>query len=597
MNGQALCPACNLKKGDNMAQPLRVWQEEALERYEAAKKRDFLCCACPGAGKTTWTLTLARRLLDRGTVQRVVIIAPSESVRDQWLGRDRKNGQRIIHLEASENAKGGHENYTDFEGCALTYAQVAAQPDLQRKACSDRHTLVIFDEIHHAGDNKSWGQNLIHGFENATLRIGLTGTPWRRPKSGSIPFVAYDYKGEIQPDYSYSYGKAVSETPPACRVLQFHAYDANIQCTELELATSATMSLSDLADVEREDRSQAMRAILDPKQEWIPTILGKAIAELTTIRAGTVDDGAVPDAQGLVIADDQPHARAIRDLLQSLTGEKVELIVSDEKDARDALNRFRERSCKWAVAVNMVSEGVDVAQLYVGVYATRKTSPLLFRQIAGRFVRRRGETETRDAVLFVPAVPDLLAISSEIQSELRHAIELAIDEEERKRAYLERLEASGELDDEPNLRAWTAVDATLDSVLRGKERFTPDEYREAEQDAVRLQAQGYAFPNPAMLAQYKRMLGLRADVQGNSIGVRTVAQEMSKEHRKRLLKKQLDSTAKHAAITMNIDFQTFGGMLVRRFGKGRDALTMEEIGQEIHYIDEMLRKFKEESNG
>ena len=57
----------------------------------------------------------------------------------------------------------------------------------------------------------------------------------------------------------------------------------------------------------------------------------------------------------------------------------------------------------------MVSEGVDVPRLAVGVYATSASTPLFFAQAIGRFVRarRRGET----ASVFLPNVPQLLALA------------------------------------------------------------------------------------------------------------------------------------------------------------------------------------------
>jgi superfamily II DNA or RNA helicase len=53
------------------------------------------------------------------------------------------------------------------------------------------------------------------------------------------------------------------------------------------------------------------------------------------------------------------------------------------------------------VAVRMVSEGVDVPRLAVGVYATSTATPLFFAQAIGRYVRarRRGET----ASIFLPS--------------------------------------------------------------------------------------------------------------------------------------------------------------------------------------------------
>ena len=597
VNGQALCPTCNLKKGDGMTTETkaqtaiapRAWQDSAWTHYEAVNKRVFLCCACPGAGKTRWTLALARRLLDNGTVKRVVVIAPSRSVRDQW------KDQRIVHLESRPNEDGGHEVYADFEGSALTYAQIAMQPDLQRKACYDRSTLVIFDEIHHAGDDQSWGEKLVYAFEHATRIIGLTGTPWRRPKSGRIPFVTYDSLGHVQPDYEYSYGQAVGEDR-VCRIVQFHAYDAQIQCVELETAQSVSRSLSDLTDVQ--DRSQAMTAILDTKRDWMRVMLEKGHAELKSIRAGNVDDGAVPDAQGLVIADDQNHAREIARLLERITGEAPELIISDEPDAEDALKRFGRGSRRWAVAVNKVSEGVDVASLYVGVYATRKTSPLLFRQIVGRFVRRRGSTETRDAVMFMPAVPDLMQLASEIQDELRHAIELALDEAERERKQMEQPREPGE----PDLRVWEANDATLTGVIRSGESFTSTEVSEAQQYANRLKADGLLV-DPIVLAAYERMRQREAprtaqpDVVTQPGAPHAQSHEMTREDQKRALKVKLDKLAKKAAIETGTPFDEFNQNLFRRFGKSRSALTMDEIRQQIDFIQNALNYYREHGVG
>lgn len=43
----------------------------------------------------------------------------------------------------------------------------------------------------------------------------------------------------------------------------------------------------------------------------------------------------------------------------------------------------------------MVSEGVDIPRLRVGIYATNITKELTFRQIIGRVVRRQDEYDNR----------------------------------------------------------------------------------------------------------------------------------------------------------------------------------------------------------
>ncbi len=74
------------------------------------------------------------------------------------------------------------------------------------------------------------------------------------------------------------------------------------------------------------------------------------------------------------------------------------------------------------VAVRMVSEGVDVPRLSVGVYATSTSTPLFFAQAVGRFVRARkrgGET----ASVFLPSVPPLMVLANTMEAERDHALD------------------------------------------------------------------------------------------------------------------------------------------------------------------------------
>jgi superfamily II DNA or RNA helicase len=73
------------------------------------------------------------------------------------------------------------------------------------------------------------------------------------------------------------------------------------------------------------------------------------------------------------------------------------------------------------VAVRMVSEGVDVPRLAVGVYATSSSTPLFFAQAIGRFVRarRRGEA----ASVFLPNVPVLMGLANELEKQRDHALD------------------------------------------------------------------------------------------------------------------------------------------------------------------------------
>ena len=72
----------------------------------------------------------------------------------------------------------------------MTYAGVAVNPLAMRIRTERFKTLVILDEVHHAGDALSWGEGVREAFEPATRRLALTGTPFRSDVN-PIPFVTY----------------------------------------------------------------------------------------------------------------------------------------------------------------------------------------------------------------------------------------------------------------------------------------------------------------------------------------------------------------------------------------------------------------------
>ncbi|MCU1524059.1 MAG: hypothetical protein JWO18_953, partial [Microbacteriaceae bacterium] len=161
--------------------------------------------------------------------------------------------------------------------------------------------------------------------------------------------------------------------------------------------------------------AQAWRTALDPEGEWVPAVLKAANRRLTEVRHG------IPDAGGLVIATDHYAARSYAAILEKITGQVPTVVLSDEKAASDRIARFAENDSRWMVAVRMVSEGVDIPRLGVGVYATSASTPLFFAQAIGRFVRtrRRGET----ASIFLPSVPSLLGLARALELERDHALD------------------------------------------------------------------------------------------------------------------------------------------------------------------------------
>ncbi|HEY0638737.1 MAG TPA: DEAD/DEAH box helicase [Pseudonocardiaceae bacterium] len=391
------------------SRPLRGWQRRALARYLAMRPRDFLAVATPGAGKTTFGLRIATELLSDRMVDTVTVVTPTEHLKHQWAVAAAQVG---IPIDPQfRNSMGATSS--DYRGVAVTYAQVAAHPALHRVRTESRRTLVILDEIHHAGDAKSWGDGIREAFDPAVRRLCLTGTPFRSDDT-PIPFVTYepepDGTSRSRADHSYGYADALRDG--VVRPVIFMAYSGEASWRD-SAGDEFTARLGE--PLTAEQTARAWRTALDPAGEWIPTVLQAADIRLSRKRA----DG-MSDAGGLVIASDHETARAYAALLERITGEPPAVVLSDDPRASSRIDSFARSTQRWLVAVRMVSEGVDVPRLAVGVYATSASTPLFFAQAVGRFVRARRTGET--ASVFLPSVPVLLDLASQLEAERDHVL-------------------------------------------------------------------------------------------------------------------------------------------------------------------------------
>jgi superfamily II DNA or RNA helicase len=398
------------------ARPLRAWQDEATEAVRAHSGASFLASATPAAGKTTFGLHIAHRMLSAGFVSRVVVAGPTTHICRQWAADAARYG---VDLEPNRPNADGPES-SDFHGLAVTYQTIAAGPDTHRDAAARRTTLLIADEPHHMGDQAAWGLRARRAFDGARFRLLLSGTPFRSDNS-AIPWVAYDEDGVSRADYVYGYPQALRDR--VCRPITFLPYDGEMEWLSDGRLRSADFDLV----LPAAESARRLRTALLPEGEWMGHVLRDGDARLTEVRA----EGH-PDAGGLVIASDQDHARAIAARLGAVSGEQPEIVMSDEPGASRRIAEFAASDRRWMVSVLMVSEGVDIPRLRVGVYATAARTELFFRQVVGRFIRTTpGGPRKQMSYLLMPADPRLKALAHEIEVERRHALDLTpLGEEE-----------------------------------------------------------------------------------------------------------------------------------------------------------------------
>jgi superfamily II DNA or RNA helicase len=280
--------------------------------YMDRSPRDYLAVATPGAGKTTFALTVAAELLGRRIVDRIIVVAPTEHLKLQWAEAGARAG---IPIDPAYSAGKGKTS-KDYVGIAVTYAGVAVNPLAMRIRTDNYKTLVILDEVHHAGDALSWGEGVREAFQPATRRLALTGTPFRSDVN-PIPFVTYAPGADGIPrslaDFTYGYEHALADH--VVRPVLFLAYSGEMQWrTRAGDEVAARLGEPLTQDL----NAQALRTALDPAGAWIPSVLAAADTRLTEVRRH------VPDAGGLVIATDQDSARAYAALLKQVSGEAAD---------------------------------------------------------------------------------------------------------------------------------------------------------------------------------------------------------------------------------------------------------------------------------
>ncbi|CAB4363597.1 MAG: DEAD/DEAH box helicase [Actinobacteria bacterium] len=387
---------------------LRPWQRAAFDKFAASEYQDYLAVATPGAGKTTFALACARWVLAQQR-RRVIVVAPTTHLKTQWVQAAHHMGLELDHQWSPADGMS-----KDVHGIVTTYQQVS-MPDTAKKLRGlANDAFVILDEIHHAGDERAWGDGVRTAFELANRRLCLSGTPFRSD-TASIPFVRYEETGvggEAQPDFTYGYADALRDGG-VVRPVYFPRFDGLM---EWSAPDGSILSANFHDELDRAGSSHRLRAALSLEGDWLAAVMGQAHDRLMYIRQ------THPDAGGLAICMDQDHARDIARLIRNRYQVECDVVVSDDPDASNKIAAFAKSDKPWLVAVRMVSEGVDIPRLRVGVYASTVVTELFFRQAVGRFVRWTRGLTSQKAYVYLPDDPRLRTHAFQIAEARRHVL-------------------------------------------------------------------------------------------------------------------------------------------------------------------------------
>lgn len=389
----------------------------------------FCIAAGTGSGKTQAAGHLASFLLNRKFVDQVVLVCPNRSIRRRAIRVFRELfGIHLAVFHARRHIDGIPRTQ---EGYILTYSHLIQDPTLHRRICS-RDTLVIFDEIHHLGDESGWGDAAIEAFGRVNFILALSGTPFRSDNR-MIPFVVYEPVDEgglmrfvARPPVGFSYplGRAIVEG--VCRKPLFQFHDATVELRMTPDSDVLTVSFKDKVPDKVSSlrlrhavrygsvaRSKMLREALDRCREE-----GRKVV---VFLGGDTEGEITPTADATEFLPSE-----LREM--GITDDEFEVVTGEDETAQEKIEKFGA-SNKWIlISINMVSEGTDIPELSAAILLTSITAKQTTLQRIGRILRLMGPDDPfKAALVFAFEDPDLLELADEIEDEIRREVRFAAD--------------------------------------------------------------------------------------------------------------------------------------------------------------------------
>ena len=398
-----------------MAQQIRLrpWQKAALDAFAGRPGPDFLAVATPGAGKTTFALDGRAP----ATSPRTRAGAWSSSPRPSTSRSSGRDAAAALDLHLDPEWIAGRRR-----ACRPTCT--AWSPPTSRSPCSAgaaarrsrASAFVVLDEIHHAGDERAWGDAIRARLRRRGAPPGPVGhavplaTPARSRSSATTTTRL------AQPDFEYGYGDALADGG-VVRPVYFPRIERPDGVDRRPTAATHAAHLRRPRSTAAR-ASQRLRTALSLEGEWLPAVLAQAHEQLTRhprARSPTPAAWSSPSTRTTPAA-----SRLLRRRASASTPTRRRPPTTPAP--RRASPPSPQRRDPWIVAVRMVSEGVDIPRLRVGVFATTTTTELFFRQAVGRLVRWTRGVRRQQAFLFIPDDPRLRAPRPRIAEQRRHSL-------------------------------------------------------------------------------------------------------------------------------------------------------------------------------
>ena len=515
-NGQALCKTCHLAKTkkenqlSNTQLSPRGWQANALERIilkiEEGKKKSHITVT-PGGGKTIFSGFIAKHLKNQYGRVFFVIAVPQTALKKSFSDSYEAFGYRLAYLEELD-FEGGLPD--DFDGAVVSYMQLERL--FYKLNMWRNHTsffcYMVYDEIHHAKEEShaTWGENVNRINKLSDFSLTMSGTPFRSD-GFPIALLEYDENDEVISDYSYSYKEAVADFN--CRAVEFISGNSAISYTIVREGqrTEETLELSKIkieSPVGQYEHSNALRVLCKKENldNWFVPQFSLAHGQLMQLRKEEegkygAKSKLLPPPGGLIVCppgfdgdanDERRFIKQIAKVVEREIGQPPVVILSDDEDAHKKLEAFKKGRDPWIIAIRMISEGIDIPRLRVGVLAHSTNSLMLFTQLVARILRNLTDRALGQplqlASWYIPAFPHLLEWGKNIESQAKEALR---EEKERQTK-----EAGVREEKEPAVFIAGGATHKLDHVVTGGKQESFDDPYVVRAQAMRRFADSLA---------------------------------------------------------------------------------------------------------
>jgi superfamily II DNA or RNA helicase len=398
---------------------MRQWQQSCLDAFvehrTVKKKNIFLFEACPGAGKSFMAAELTRNMVmveenedPNNRIDLVIVIVPWTSIQgDESNGMiqtfDVNNLKTRNRLMIRGSRIVSQPVPTDLDAIITTYAEAMCAEAIDTCKLWKSKGLklaIIFDEIHHANElDGAWGSYAEQLQALAEMTIVMSGTFFR---TDGFPIKFVPYTADGYPELScpaYKYASGVRDRvvrPVSCRFT-----NVDLRCIEDDKGVSDT-SLFSVSPMDK-NLGKMMAEVFHPEGDCVRKLILDVDEHLTRTRRRFPNAGALFTCRpGRGESSEDKHVHQIAQKIRQYTGKEVVVVTHVDKNSEGKIAAFRNSYTPYLVAVNMVSEGVDIPRLRAIGFMRYISSEMMFRQIVGRSVRMTDDEDGTASMIFMP---------------------------------------------------------------------------------------------------------------------------------------------------------------------------------------------------